>query len=121
MTALKKPEMLEFEYARSALKNGLKLEAEFGTNPYKFGLIGSTDSHTALSTADDNNFWGKTAPNEPGPERWHHPFVKTDKGVIMGWEQIASGYAAVWAKDNTANRCSTPCSARRFMGPPARA
>jgi hypothetical protein len=101
MTAAKEPSMLEFEYARSALKNGLKLEAELGTNPYKIGLIGSTDSHTGLTTADDNNFWGKVAPNEPSAERWKHPFVKTDKGVIMGWEQTASGYAAVWAKDNT--------------------
>lgn len=101
MTQAKVPAMLEYEYARSALKNGLKLEAELGTNPYKIGLIGSTDSHTALSTADDNNFWGKIAPNEPNPERWKHPFVKTDKGVIMGWEQTASGYAAVWAKENT--------------------
>ena len=101
MTEAKKPAMLEFEYARSALKNGLKLEAELGINPYKIGLIGSTDAHTALSTADDNNFWGKIAPNEPSPERWKHPFVKTDKGVIMGWEQTASGYAAVWAQENT--------------------
>ncbi len=101
MTEAKKPAMLEFEYARSALKNGLKVEAELGTNPYKIGLVGSTDSHTAMSTPDDNNFWGKIAPNEPSPERWKHPFVQTDKGVIMGWEQTASGYAAVWAKANT--------------------
>ena len=101
MTALKQPSMLEFEYARSALKNGLKVEAELGVNPYKFGLIGSTDAHTGMATTDDNNFWGKTAPNEPGPQRWEHPFIKTDQGVIMGWEQVASGYAAVWAKENT--------------------
>lgn len=101
MTAAKEQSMLEFEYARSALKNGLKVEAELGTNPYKFGLVGSTDSHTGLATADDNNFWGKTAPNEPGAHRWEHPFVKTDKGVILGWEQVASGYAAVWAQENT--------------------
>ena len=101
MTAVKQPSMLEFEYARSALKNGLKVEASLGVNPYKFGLIGSTDSHTGMTTADDNNFWGKTAPNEPSPRRWEHPFIKTDKGEILGWEQIASGYAAVWARENT--------------------
>ncbi|URK88794.1 DUF3604 domain-containing protein [Rhizobium sp. RCAM05350] len=39
-------EMLEFEYVRSAYKNGLKLEKQFGTNPYKFGLINSSDAHT---------------------------------------------------------------------------
>ena len=48
LTELKKPEMLEFEYTRAALKNGLKMEAELGVNPYKFGLVGSTDAHTAL-------------------------------------------------------------------------
>ncbi len=41
--------MLEFEYTRSALKNGLKLEAKLGTNPYKFGLVGSSDAHTGLA------------------------------------------------------------------------
>jgi hypothetical protein len=93
--------MLEFEYARSALKNGLLLEQELGTNPYKFGMIGSTDSHTGLATADDDNFWGKTSASEPGPERASHPFIKTEKATIMGWEQTASGYAAVWAMENT--------------------
>jgi hypothetical protein len=44
-----------------------------------------------MATTDDNNFWGKTAPKEPSAHRWEHPFIKTDKGVIMGWEQIASG------------------------------
>jgi hypothetical protein len=101
LTELKKPEMLEFEYARSALRNGLKMEAELGVNPYKFGLIGSTDTHTALSTADDDNFWGKTSSSEPNPERATHPFVKAEKATIMGWEQTASGYAAVWAMENT--------------------
>ena len=46
LTEKKKPEMLEFEYARAALRNGLKLEQELGVNPYKFGMIGSTDAHT---------------------------------------------------------------------------
>ena len=101
LTVLKKPEMLEFEYARSALKNGLKMEAELGVNPYKFGLVGSTDAHTALATADDDNFFGKTSSSEPSATRAAHPFIKTEKATIMGWEQTASGYAAVWATENT--------------------
>jgi Protein of unknown function (DUF3604) len=101
LSALKKPEMLEFEYARSALKNGLKMEAELGVNPYKFGLVGSTDAHTALATADDDNFFGKTSSSEPSATRATHPFIKTEKATIMGWEQTASGYAAVWATENT--------------------
>ena len=63
LTEAKTPDMLEFEYARSALKNGLKLEAELGTNPFKFGMIGSTDAHTGLSTADEDNF--STARSRP--------------------------------------------------------
>jgi hypothetical protein len=101
LSELKKPEMLEFEYARSALKNGLKLDKELGVNPYKFGMIGSTDTHTALATADQDNFFGKTSSSEPSPTRATHPFIKTDKATIMGWETVASGYAAVWAAENT--------------------
>jgi hypothetical protein len=103
LTVDKKPEMLEFEYARSALRNGLKLERELGINPYKFGLIGSTDSHTGLATADDDNFWGKISASEPSAVRTSHPFMKNPATgtTIMGWETTASGYAAVWATENT--------------------
>ncbi|MEI5682081.1 DUF3604 domain-containing protein [Mesorhizobium sp. CGMCC 1.15528] len=103
LSEAKKPEMLEFEYTRSALKNGLKLEAKLGVNPYKFGLVGSTDSHTGLSTADDDNFWGKISSGEPNPGRTSHPFMTNPKlGLkILGWETTASGYAAVWAQENT--------------------
>ena len=97
----KKPEMLEFEYARAALRNGLKLEQELGVNPYKFGMIGSTDAHTALAAIDEDNFWGKTSNVEPSATRATHPWVKTQDAVIMGWEQTASGYAGVWATENT--------------------
>ena len=99
----KKQDMLEFEYARSALKNGLKLEQELGTNPYKFGLIGSSDSHTGLSAMEEENFFGKTTPQEPSPERMTKVFFDNPKsGVkVMDWEVSASGYAAVWAKENT--------------------
>jgi hypothetical protein len=100
---VKKPEMLEFEYARSALKNGLLLGTKLGVNPYKFGLVGSTDSHTGLATADEDNFFGKTSAMEPEPERLSKVFFKSPKtGVtIMDWEVSASGYAAVWATENT--------------------
>jgi hypothetical protein len=99
----KKNEMLEFEYTRSALKNGLKLEAKFGTNPYKFGLVGSTDSHTGLTTAEEENFFGKITTGEPSPERLHAKFINNPKtGLsIFDWEVVASGYAAVWAEENT--------------------
>jgi hypothetical protein len=77
------------------------MEAELGVNPYKFGLVGSTDAHTGLAAVAEDNFFGKTSSSEPSATRATHPFVKTDKAVIMGWEQTASGYAAVWATENT--------------------
>lgn len=103
LSELKKPEMLQFEYARRALENGLKLEKELGVNPYKFGMIGSTDAHTGLAAIEEDNFFGKTSSSEPSPTRAEHPFVKNpESGVsIMTWETTASGYAAVWATENT--------------------
>ena len=101
LSVKKKPEMLEFEYARSALKNGLALEQKVGVNPYRFGMIGSTDAHSGLAAVEEENFFGKTTSSEPSPIRATHPFIKSENGVIMGWEQTSSGYAAVWAVDNT--------------------
>jgi hypothetical protein len=99
----KKKEMLEFEYTRSALKNGLKLEAKLGTNPYKFGLVGSTDAHTGIMSIEEDNFFGKTTPQEPSPHRMTATFMNNPKtGVkVMDWEVCSAGYAAVWAEENT--------------------
>jgi hypothetical protein len=99
----KTKDMLQFEYARQAFKNGLVLEQKLGVNPYKFGLIGSSDAHTGLAAMEEDNFFGKTAPQEPSPERLTKTFVSDPKtGVkIMDWEVGASGYAAVWATENT--------------------
>ncbi len=101
LTAAKTPAMLEFEYARSALKNGLKLEADLGVNPYKFGMVGSTDAHTGLAAVEEDNFFGKTSTTEPSAERLTATFVKRGDLTIMDWQQTASGYAAVWATENT--------------------
>ncbi|MEH6569525.1 MAG: DUF3604 domain-containing protein [Halioglobus sp.] len=101
VSAAKTDDMLAGEYAREALKRGLAIESRLKTNPYKFGMIGSTDSHTSLATAQEDNFFGKHAGAEPSPERMTHPFMATDAGTIMGWQQVASGLAAVWATDNT--------------------
>jgi hypothetical protein len=100
-SAAKTNEMLAGEYGREALKRGLELEARLGTNPYKFGLIGSTDSHTSLATADENNFFGKMSTMEPGPERLVDPLHTGPAGTIYYRQVIASGLAAVWATDNT--------------------
>ena len=101
ITELKKPEMLKREYAREALKQGLALEKKFGVNPYKFGMVGATDSHTSLPTAEEENFFGKSVSVEPSAERISHPFVKSELGEIPGDLLVASGYQGVWAVENT--------------------
>ena len=90
------------EYARSALKLGLNHQVELGVNPFKFGMIGSTDAHTSLATADENNFWGKFSEKEPHTTRSLDPLVKLESyKETFNWQTAASGYAAVWAQENT--------------------
>ncbi len=101
LSVIKENEMLQYEYARSALQLGLELEERLGVNPYKFGLIGSTDSHTALATAEEENFFGKHSGAEPSPERWKHPMAQVGDRKYEGWSMVSSGWAAVWAKENT--------------------
>ena len=91
-------ERKQHEYARSALQLGLSQQAKLGINPFKFGMIGSTDSHTSFATADENNFWGKMSYLEPSKYR----VLKTKNGKLTRrYAQAASGYAAVWATENT--------------------
>ena len=97
----KSADMLPREYARAALKTGLALETRLGINPYRFGLIGSTDSHTTLATADEGNFLGKHSSLEPTPDRWKKSVGAPGKHAVLGWQQVASGYAGVWAQNNT--------------------
>lgn len=99
----KKPEMLQYEYARSALKIGLQLENATGANPFRFGMIGSSDAHNGLAAVEENNFWGKSADHEPAPDRARGRFVNAEPASpkVDRWQQVSSGYAAVWARDNT--------------------
>ena len=101
LSEAKSEEMLQYEYAREALKNGLVLENRLGTNPYKFGMVGSTDSHTALAAVEEDNFFGKATNAEPSPERMKHPFAESENGTYRGDMLVASGFTAVWASENT--------------------
>ena len=101
MTEKTKPEMNPGSYVREALKRGLVIEARTGQNPYKYGMIGSTDSHTALSTADENNYFGKHSGVEPNPNRAAEAQNLGTRQGRFGWNYLASGYAAVWARANT--------------------
>ncbi len=97
----KQDSMLAGEYVREALKTGLDQERRLGVNPFQFGLIGSTDSHTGLATAREDNFWGKHSLLEPDADRLVTPVGGVDEKHIPGWQQVASGLAAVWATENT--------------------
>jgi hypothetical protein len=99
----KTPEMLPKEYARPALKEGLRQEKKLGMNPFKFGMIGSSDNHTALPTTREENNFSKASFVEPSADRAKHPLVKgqTPELSIMEADVGASGLAAVWARENT--------------------
>jgi hypothetical protein len=100
----KTPGMLPHEYARSALMIGLQLEQKFGVNPFKFGMVGATDSHTSLSTTREDNYFGKVSLMEPGPDRFAGQIVPDPQGVgtaTYEFETIASGLQGVWSRENT--------------------
>jgi hypothetical protein len=103
-TAPKTRDMLQYEYAREALKRGLAYEQQFGANPFKFGMIGSTDNHTALATTDEDNWFGKAHILEPSPERFKDVLIKSPvdpKLSITALDLSASGLVGVWARENT--------------------
>ncbi|MEP2531256.1 DUF3604 domain-containing protein [Shimia sp.] len=100
--------MLPREYARTAWQRGLAYEADLGVNPFKFGVVGSTDSHTGLSTAEESNFFGKVSLVEPTAdpirfeERITGRFTPDDPSDdLIHADGLASGLAAVWARENT--------------------
>lgn len=100
----KTPEMFAGEYARSALLRGLALEERLGVNPYQFGMIGATDSHTSLATTRSENYFGKNAAtDEPMPKRMHRVLKLSGDGKnnLYSWQITTSGLAGVWAKENT--------------------
>ena len=99
----KKPEMLQYEYARSALKLGLKLGRELGVNPYKFGMNATTDTHTALATTREENFFGKYRHTEPSKNRHDREVIPAEDPAlrILTSQEAASGLTAVWVRENT--------------------
>jgi hypothetical protein len=105
---LKTPEMLPREYAREAWKRGMAYEGSLGANPFKFGVVGSTDSHTGLSTTQEDNFFGKIAQVEPTADPVRFEEEVTGRATpddpsddIVHAQALASGLAAVWARENT--------------------
>ena len=105
----KKPDMLPREYARQALARGLKYEATLGANPFKFGMIGASDSHTSLATTREENSFGKASVVEPGTGEARYLTKVTgivdsldgSDPAIRHYQSLASGLAGVWSKENS--------------------
>jgi hypothetical protein len=102
-SAAKEPSMLQHEYARSALKLGLELGEKLGANPFKFGLNGASDSHTALATTREENFFGKYQHTEPSSDRHNGDVIPADDPSlrILTSQESASGLTAVWTRENS--------------------
>ena len=101
---LKTPQMLPGEYARSALKIGLQIEQKLGVNPFKFGVVGATDSHTSLSTTREENNFGKVSVMEPSNDRFSDQIIPDPEGVgtaTYEFETLASGLQGIWSQENT--------------------
>ena len=105
-------------YVREAYLRGLIMEQERNANPYKFGLIGSSDSHLASSSTDEDNFFSKVGILDGIPEfRGSIPLTDQTRQETEEWEDLpgnedeymplqfiqwsASGLAGVWAEENT--------------------
>jgi len=102
-SAPKEDWMLQYEYGRSALKLGLELGEKLGVNPYKFGMLGASDSHTALATTREENYFGKYKATEPSADRHNGDVIPSEDPSlrIMTSQEVASGLTAVWARENT--------------------
>ena len=118
-TVIHTPDMLEYEYARSALKMGLSLEEKLGSNPFKFGMVGSTDSHTGLPGTAEDNWWGKAPFVEPSPERWQDVLIRSSVDSTLDLTALqlaASGLAGVWAHENTRDALWDAIARREVFG-----
>ena len=95
------PGMRATTYVRAGLMRGLELEARLGVNPFKFGVVGSSDIHTSLSSVEEDNFLGSSITNEARAKRWDNVIKEGFGQKRYGWHYLAAGYAAVWATENT--------------------
>lgn len=110
VNAQQTPTVTPGDYVRSALKTGIELEGSLGVNPFKLGMIGSTDSHSGLSSTEENNFMGKMAIDST-PENKAKGFAG-----VSGWEMSASGLAAVWARENNREEIAAAFKRREVYG-----
>ena len=93
--------MMPTNYLRAGLMRSMEQEAKLGVNPFKFGIVGSTDVHNSLTAIEEDNFYGKMPFQEPSPTRWEHASKEGFGKTRYTWHYLAAGYAAVWATENT--------------------
>lgn len=99
------------DYARAGLRRGMEIEQSVGVNPYKVGFIGATDAHTGVATAEEDNFWGKSA-LDSSPEARTKEVTPGSNGFYMS----AAGLAGVWAKENTREALTAAFKRREVYG-----
>ena len=118
----REPSAAPGSYVRDAYLRGLSLEAQGLASPYKFGLIGSSDTHVAASSLDEETYWSKMGIVDAEPyQRGSVPVPLIDATTLrlLAPDQLgevdgntymmgagafawgASGLAAVWAEENT--------------------
>lgn len=100
------------DYARTALLRGINFQKQLGVNPFKFGFVGASDSHTGLVTVEEGSFLGKTVRDTLPQERLDNPI----SGLFHSWEMSASGLGAVWAKENTRESIAAAFKRREVYG-----
>jgi hypothetical protein len=101
LDVLTTPEQRKYQYARKALIDGMIHENKLDYNPFKFGIVGATDTHTGIVSGDENNWWGKHVSSEPSAERVEEITKENNGEIRYGWHYLAGGYTAVWAVENT--------------------
>jgi hypothetical protein len=96
------PSQPQGSYVREAYLNGLQMEDRQGFNPYRFGLIGSSDTHNAAGSFKEDDYWSKTGMLDATAElRGTVPAQDGEYSDPVRQYWGASGLAAVWAESNT--------------------
>ncbi len=101
LDVLETQEQRRYQHARQALVDGIEFESKLGSNPFKFGIVAATDTHTSLVSGDEDNWWGKHVSSEQSANRIGEVTKKFNGVTRYGWHYLAGGYSAVWASENT--------------------
>jgi hypothetical protein len=105
--ATTQPSRAPGSYVREAYLNGLVMEEQGGFNPYRFGVIGASDTHNAAGSFQEDNYWSKTGLMDIEPyRRGSVPLPDSPPGEPRYSQASsrfwgASGLAGVWAESNT--------------------